>query len=241
LSPQLAGLLGAPTLDLARFDRLLATVRTAEEPTPAVGTQRLWPAIDAARPSLVGLYLKPYTLRAVGQKIEVWVASGCDLLSCGTAFPTGDCRNSVPDSTEVTDRQVADLVGEFDRNMYPAETATFSTPPDHSGSLSLPPLAAAGLDFGGAGAHTVTLVDNVRDPNFYEFPKNKTYIAGFFAPIINKLTDRNVMTIDAFDWIHRTGASPADQPDADLCKSRPARARAYEGVFAHEWQHLLES
>ena len=47
------------------------------------------------------------------------------------------------------------------------------------------------------------------------------------------------MTIDAFDWAHRTGANPPDEPTADLCTSRPARPHLYEGTFAHEWQHLL--
>ena len=47
------------------------------------------------------------------------------------------------------------------------------------------------------------------------------------------------MTIDAFDWAHRTGANPPDEPTSDLCTSRPARPRLYEGTFAHEWQHLL--
>ena len=48
------------------------------------------------------------------------------------------------------------------------------------------------------------------------------------------------MTIDAFDWLHRTGADPADEPTADLCTSRPARPVLYEGTFAHEYQHLLQ-
>ena len=47
------------------------------------------------------------------------------------------------------------------------------------------------------------------------------------------------MTVDAFDWLHRTTANPADEPTADLCTSRPARPNLYEGTFAHEWQHLL--
>jgi hypothetical protein len=126
-----------------------------------------------------------------------------------SSFPAGDCRNAVPHSTEVTDGQIGDLIGEFDQFMHPTETTTFSTPPGHNGSRTLRPLAAAGLDFAGDGSHTVTLVDNVRDPNFYEFPKNKTYVAGFFAPIFNKLTDRNVMTIDAFDCEVYAGYRPA--------------------------------
>ena len=48
------------------------------------------------------------------------------------------------------------------------------------------------------------------------------------------------MTIDAFDWAHRTGANPPDEPTADPCTSRPARPHLYEGTFAHEWQHLLQ-
>ena len=49
------------------------------------------------------------------------------------------------------------------------------------------------------------------------------------------------MTIDAFDWAHRSGANPADEPTADPCTSRPARPHLYEGTFAHEWQHLLHN
>ncbi len=48
------------------------------------------------------------------------------------------------------------------------------------------------------------------------------------------------MTIDAWDWLHRTGANPPHEPTADPCTSAPARPFLYEGVFAHEYQHLLE-
>ena len=79
----------------------------------------------------------------------------------------------------------------------------------------------------------------MRDDNYYTFPEAPTYIAGFFSSQINELLDRNVMTIDAFDWAHRSGDAPADEPTDDLCTSRPARANLYESTFAHEWQHLL--
>ena len=49
------------------------------------------------------------------------------------------------------------------------------------------------------------------------------------------------MTIDAFDWLHRTGANPPNEPvPGNNCTSAPARPFLYEGVFAHEYQHLLE-
>jgi len=192
--------------------------------TPPVGTVRSWLGLDDAQGTL---YRKDYTLRGVGDKIEVWVAND-------TAFPAGDCRSQIANSTVVTDAQVNDLVTQFDTNMYPKETATFSTPPDRDGSG-----AQISGDYTGEGDNTVALIDNVRDDNFYTFPAAPTYIAGFFSAQFNELLDRNVMTVDAFDWAHRTGVDPADEPTADLCTSRPGRPRLYEGTFAHEWQHLL--
>jgi hypothetical protein len=244
LSPQLAAMLGRPAdtvLDAAGLQavRTAASPRLPGQKTPPVGTTLLWPALDAVNGGPIGIYLKQYTLRGTGKKIEVWVASGTDDVSTGTAFPAGDCRNNVPGSTDITDQQVKNLVTEFDDNIQPKETKVFSTPQDRNGTATVPGVTALGVDFAGDGDHTVTLVDNVRDENFYEFPKNRSYIAGFYAPVINQLTDRNVMTIDAFDWLHRTGDNPKNEPSDDLCKSRPARPRSYEGVFAHEWQHLL--
>ncbi|PRY33421.1 immune inhibitor A domain-containing protein [Pseudosporangium ferrugineum] len=198
-------------------------VRLAGAVTPAAGTVRQWPALDEVNGRF---YRKDYTLRGVGEHVEVWVARDI-------AFPAGDCRPAA--STVVTDAQVASLVREFDSRIHPRETAAFSTPPARDGSD--PQLAG---DFTGAGGRTVTLVDNVRDDNFYDFPASATYVAGFFSAQLNDLVDRNVMTIDAYDWQHRTGATPPDEPTGDLCTSRPARPRMYEGTFAHEWQHLLQ-
>ena len=199
------------------------TARRPAGETPPIGTVRSWVGLDDTESDL---YRKDYTLRAIGEHIEVWVAN--DL-----AFPAGDCRK-VADYT-VTDQQIASLVHEFDTVIYPAETKAFSTPVARTGAK-----ASLEGDFTGAGDKTVTLVDNVRDDNYYQFPQRPTYIAGFFSPQLNELFDRNVMTIDAYDWAHRLGADPADDPAEDLCVSRPARPRMYEGTFAHEWQHLLE-
>ena len=87
------------------------------------------------------------------------------------------------------------------------------------------------------------LVDNIRDDNFYDLGDTQSlpYIAGFFSSVFNEYFDRNVMTVDAFDWIHRTGANPPDEPDPnDACASAPARPFSTRATFAHEYQHLLE-
>ncbi|GAA0578269.1 hypothetical protein GCM10010172_73880 [Paractinoplanes ferrugineus] len=198
------------------------TERNPRARTPPVGTSREWLGLDDTTGNL---YPKNYKLRAVGKHIEVWVADDI-------AFPAADCRKN---SVVVGDKQIADLVRDFDNRIYPKETATFSTPPDRDGSNPRRP-----GDYSGDGDKTVTLVDNIRDENYFHFPAAVTYIAGFFSAQLNELFDRNVMTIDAYDWKHRLGAYPADDPSDDLCTSRPARPRMYDATFAHEWQHLLE-
>ncbi len=189
--------------------------------TPAVGTTRQWLGIDEVNG---GLYRKTYTLRAVGTHIEVWVAE--DL-----AFPAGDCRTR---DVTVGDAQVRTLVHEFDTVIYPRETAAFSLPPDRDGTR-----ATLSGDYTGAGGRTVTLIDNIRDDNYYDAGESG-YDAGVFSRQLEELFDRNVMTIDSYDWTHRSGAHPPNQPSADSCANHGARPDLYESTFAHEWQHLLE-
>jgi hypothetical protein len=208
---------------------------------PVVGDERTWLGSDDAEGSL---YAKTYTLRGIGTNIEVWVASDEDDVSSGIDFPAGDCRN---DGTRnvLTDAQVQYLIAEFDGNMYPIESAAFSVAPERNGARA--PLAQI-LDlprgyYRGPGDRIVALIDNVRDENFYD-TNNATglsYIAGFYSSGFDELFNRLVMTIDAFDWVHRTGANPPNQPSADLCLNAVARPFLYEGVFAHEYQHLLEN
>ena len=140
------------------------------------------------------------------------------------AFPAGDCRNDLG-LTNVTDAQVNNFIHEFDTNIYPKESATFSVPPPRDGHNAILPGLIPNLpssEYKGEGDNIVTLVDNVRDANYYEptTPDGQTYIAGFFYSVFNEYFDRNVMTIDAFDWLHRTGANPPDDstdPDYQAC------------------------
>jgi hypothetical protein len=225
-------------------DLTKAQVRAARGPGGAakyqVGDKRVWLALDDLRGFL---YLKEYRLRGVGEHIEVWVAADKDKVSKRLRFPKGDCRNGP--RTKITDEQVDYLINEFDTNMYPKESAAFSVPPDRNGSNA--PLAeeiGVGKNYWrGQGDNIVALIDNVRDDNFYDEDNQNeySYIAGFFASFFNDLLNRNVMTIDAYDWLHRTGANPPNEPvPGDPCKSAPARPFLYESTFAHEYQHLLE-
>lgn len=219
---------------------------------PLVGDVRAWLGLDNVAGSY---YFKDYRLAAVGDHIEVWVAVG-DNASYDDAtgvytlpFPEGDCRNTTYDGVrvDVTSDQINQLVADFDLNIYPLETEAFRTPPDRSGEeATLPSLIGEEQDYysteGGAG-RTVTLIDNVRDENYFTPPDQEvlSYIAGFHSSQLNAFFDRNTMTIDAWDWLHRTGANPPNDPSEDPCLNATARPYLYEGVFAHEWQHLLQS
>jgi hypothetical protein len=147
---------------------------------------------------------------------EMWVQ--IDL-----SWPAGD-----PRSTPVITCEQADyLLSEFDTNMYPIETDFFGSPDLHDGTYSL--LETWGYVppgyYGNADGRQVVLVSNVADANYYD-PTFPNYIAGFYSPTFEAYFDRNIMSIDAYNWEDRVG------PDG-------ARPYLYEGVFAHEYQHLL--
>ena len=223
-----------------------AQAQVAANGDAEVGDVKSWLALDDTQNRI---YRKNYTLRGLGNNIEVWVAND-------RAFPSStDCRNQL-NLTDITDGQVSNFINEFDNNIYPKESQSFSVPPDRDGSNSLIPGPNGDPQYYKAGADQaddiVVLVDNVRDDNYYDptGPTGKTYIAGFFYSIFNEYVDRNVMTIDAFDWLHRTGATPPDdsaKPEYQACANELGRPglgtsapHQYEGTFAHEYQHLLE-
>jgi hypothetical protein len=212
--------------------------RTAR--APDVGDRKNWLSLDEVSGQL---YLKRYKLRGEGSHVEVWVANDRDIVSTRLSFPSGDCRND--ERVVVTDRQIRYLIRQFDGNIFPKMSEGFSRPPRRNGdAAALPFLLDLPRDYyEGPGRRIVVLVDNVRDENFYDLDNsnNASYIAGFFSSQYAELLDRNVLTIDAFDWLHRLRGSPPHEPvPGDPCKSKPARPYLYEGVLAHEYQHLLE-
>jgi hypothetical protein len=71
----------------------------------------------------------------------------------------------------------------------------------------------------------VMLVYNVQDASYYDCSVT-TYTAGYFAPEYITEAGMNVIVVDAYDWINRIG------DDA-------AAPNLYEGVIAHELEHLL--
>ena len=202
---------------------------------PPVGTQKTFLILD----DFFGTYrLANFTLRASGGHGVVWVQNNLN-------FPAGDCRNNFADRIQVTDAQVNYLLDQFNTNIWPKEADAFSIAPPQDGSNAiLPGLVGLPADYyAGDGDKTVILISNVRDQNYYDTNNAHafSYIAGFFSSQLNSYFGRNVMTVDSYDWLHRTTGTPPGTPGVtDLCAPVRPRPFLYEGTFAHEYQHLLE-
>ena len=203
-----------------------------------LGDIKYWIALNDVTGSY---YVKTFRLRGISGDAELWVATNLN-------FPAGDCRNDGVRNV-ITDEQVAYLLGEFDNNIRPIDVEWFGEPVARNGrQAQLRTLLPS--SFGNSSnayfskeARDVILVDNVRDDNFYDTNNANSLprIAGFFSSAMTFFHDRNVITIDSYDWTHATGANPPHEPSADPCLNRPARPSLYEAVFAHEYQHLIHN
>lgn len=109
----------------------------------------------------------------------------------------------------ISTAQLAYLLDEFDNNIYPTNTSVFGEP----------------LPRGDEGQKTWILIHNIRDGSYYDCTQT-SYIAGYFSAGEDAANNKNMMHIDSYDWANRTG------PDV-------ARPYLYEGVFAHEFEHLI--
>lgn len=76
---------------------------------------------------------------------------------------------------------------------------------------------------GDEGQKIWILIFNIRDESYYD-DSQTSYVVGYFSASINAENNKNIMHCDAFDWENRAG---------------PGSSRVMEGVFAHEFEHLV--
>ncbi len=177
----------------------------AEDPFTFNGGTKLFLGYD-----LNGYYFKSYTLRSIGQNVEIWVA---DDLAFEDDRPT----------PVITQAEVDKLAGEFDATIYPVDTGFFGTPDSHTGVDSL--LAAWGyvdpdyyLPADGI-ERALILVDNIRDERYYD-PAYPFFVAGFYSSSYEAYFDRNIINLDTESWETRL-------------------ENTFFGTTAHELQHLI--
>lgn len=157
------------------------------------------------------LKFKDFTLRSVGENVEIWVAK--DL-----GFKTGDPRPA----HVVTQEQVDKLRDEFDSNIYPKATEFFGTPDVHDGSHSpLPGMVGLPDGYYEGSDKVIMLVDNIQDDN-YNDPNYPFFVAGFYWQTLENYIDRNIITIDTNSWETRLEST-------------------FFGTTIHELQHLIHA
>ena len=184
---------------------------------PAVGDVRYWLALDDEN----GYYLKKFKLLGDGQHIQIWVAvddSGNQALT----FPAGSsgaCRNEVFDGGEVTvtQPQIDSFIHEFDTNMFPKESEAFSalTSPGRVQRRPVgllrrerqhrPPASRQLRGSRRQGRHPRRQRPGrqlLRPRHAGRPDLHRRLLLAAYAAVL----DRNIMTIDSFDWLHRTGA-----------------------------------
>lgn len=157
------------------------------------------------------LKFKDFTLRSVGDSVEIWVAND---LAYGP--------NNPKPADVVTQEQADKLRDEFDANIYPVATDFFGTPDALDGSHSpLPEMVGLPKGYYEGSDKIIMLVDNVQDEGWNN-PSYPFFVAGFFWQTLENYTDRNIVTIDTNSWETRLEST-------------------FFGTTIHELQHLIQA
>ena len=109
------------------------------------------------------------------------------------------------------------IAEQFDDVIYPTDTTFFGMPVER-------PLGNTKIDI---------LIFNIRDEAFYSPETALWYIGGYFSSGASLMNNRNIIHIDTFEWPWRLGPNPPITPGGLY------RPYLYEGVVAHEFQHLI--
>ncbi|CEG21864.1 Immune inhibitor A peptidase M6 [Planococcus massiliensis] len=157
------------------------------------------------------LSFKDFTLRSVGENVEIWVAND---LAYGPDNPKP--------ADVVTQAQVDKLKDEFDSNIYPKATGFFGMPDQLDGSnATVPGMVGLPDDYYEGSDKVIMLVDNVKDEGWNN-PSYPFFVAGFFWQTLENYTDRNIITIDTNSWETRLETT-------------------FFGTTIHELQHLIHA
>ena len=160
-----------------------------------------------------------FTLRSVGENVEVWVAN--------------DLSYDYDRTADVVTQEQADMMrDEFENNIYIKDTEFFGNENYHDGSNSV--LEVLGYVpegyYDSESGKNIILIENIKDESYYQ--DVNTYVAGFYWGLIEQYVDRNIITIDSYALFARM---PNDNPNW-----APYQYDAF-GTVAHEFQHLIHA
>lgn len=180
--------------------------------------------------SLGAYYLDWFQLRKIGTTAELWVQE--DL-----SWPDPDPHDPDRPYPIILDEQIDYMLEQFETHIWPTDTDYFGMNDFHDGSsATLDDMVGFPSDYWEEPTgRNVILVSNVRDDNYYtDYPY---YIAGFYSSSFEGYFDRNIINIDCYAWEKRVGPEGTEWIPG-VCVDRPF---VYEGVIAHEWQHLIHA
>jgi hypothetical protein len=109
----------------------------------------------------------------------------------------------------ITPDQLVYMMGQFDGNIYPTVTTIYGAP----------------LPRGDEGQKVWILLFNIRDDAYYD-PDAESYAAGYFSADTSATQNKNIIHIDTYYWADRVGPGVG-------------RPYLYEGIIAHEFEHLV--
>jgi immune inhibitor A len=160
--------------------------------------------------AMQSVYDQDFIVQGIGQHCIVLIEQyAWDNVSDGV-YPFPNPNNTWGRSYDyISGTQLDYMRTTFDNQIWPTMSSTFGTP----------------LPRGSEGDKVWILIFNIRDDAYYS-DAAETYIAGYFSSAEDAENVKNMIHIDTYDWADRIG------PDSE-------RPYLYEGVFAHEYQHLL--
>ena len=156
-----------------------------------------------------------FTLRAIGENAEIWVANDLSY-----------CQEDTRPPHVVTQEQINYLFNQFNKVIYPNDTKYFGYTKDRDGTGGL--FAQMGLTWYKTDnpQRVMVLVFNIVDEGYCD-SSYPFYVAGYFWPYMNDVAaDRNIIHVDSNDWQNRIG------PNTKI-------PHLYEQVFSHEYEHAI--
>jgi hypothetical protein len=204
-----------------------------EESIEPRGHHSYWEVGDIAnwliRDDYYGVYrVRTFQLMKIGTTAELWVQTNL-------GWPVPDPYDPDRPYPTILQTQIDYLLAEFENHIWPTDTGYFGMNDFHAGTnavlddlLGLPPDY-----YEDTTGRNVILISNIRDANYYTtYPY---YVAGFYSPTMEYYFDRNIINIDCYQWERRLGPEGTEWIPGVFVD----RPYSYEGVTAHEWQHLI--
>lgn len=199
-------------------EAMISNANTAVVGAPAAAVVGQTFTVDVSNmdPDHAGVYTETFVVQSVGEHGIICITQAAYNSYDGAAYyfanPNGDDSEPWLRTQDViTPGQLSYMLGTFDTTIWDTMSATFGTP----------------LARGEEGQKVWILILNIIDEAYYD-PTADSYVAGYFSSAEDYENNKNMMHIDTYDWANRIGGDSA-------------RPYLYEGVFAHEYQHLLHA